>query len=157
MAISRNRNEFQNKIEALIQQKCTTIHPSVKWRFEEESIQYLENLDNEEEEPGFNDIVFPEVYPLYGQLDISSSSKIRNEAVQADLLKQLNYADELLNNIWSQGITPIQEEMLFRLHNFQASLQENLNSAIEQSISYFPVNEIHPILKQKKEDGTIHN
>ena len=41
---------------------------------------------------------------------------------------------------------PIQEEILFRLHNFQNDLQEGLVASTEQSIIFFLINEIHPLL-----------
>jgi hypothetical protein len=37
MAMKRFKTEEQNQIEAIIQQECTTIHPSVKWRFKDEA------------------------------------------------------------------------------------------------------------------------
>ena len=103
MAIKRSRIEFQNRVEAIIQQKCTTIHQSVKWRFEDESIKYMDRMDNLEDDTEFSDIVFPDVYPMYGQLDISSSTKKRNEAVQADLQNQLQIVNALLNVVWHES------------------------------------------------------
>ncbi len=37
----------------------------------------------------FKDISFDDIYPLYGQIDIVASSEARNDAIQKDLLDQL--------------------------------------------------------------------
>ena len=81
MAISRFKRESQNAREAIIQQECTTIHPSVKWRFDEEADKYMQ-AQYRNEHPTFKDIVFNDVHPLYGQLDIKGSSEKRNEAIK---------------------------------------------------------------------------
>ena len=82
-------------VEAIIQQECTTIHHSVKWRFEEEARQFMHKKLNGEQ-PVFKDIIFNNLYPLYGQMDIKGSSDRRNQAVSNDLTKQLNEVIKVL-------------------------------------------------------------
>ena len=85
MAHKRYMTEAQNRVEAIIQQECTTIHTSVKWRFEEEAEKFM-NKQLNNEQPVFKDIVFNNLYPLYGQMDIKGSSVRRNKAVSEDTL-----------------------------------------------------------------------
>ncbi|MGK7929138.1 MAG: GAF domain-containing protein [Spirulina sp.] len=61
------------------------VHPSVAWRFQQESERRSLGLPPER-------IIFKDVYPLYGISDIRGSSKIRNQAIQKDLLAQFNLA-----------------------------------------------------------------
>ncbi|MEM9538679.1 MAG: GAF domain-containing protein [Cyanobacteria bacterium P01_E01_bin.42] len=61
------------------------VHPSVAWRFQQESERRSLGLAPER-------IVFEKVYPLYSMSDIRGSSKIRNQAIQTDLLAQFNLA-----------------------------------------------------------------
>ena len=61
-AAHRFQEEHRNRVEALIQSECTTIHSSVKWRFEEAATNYLAELDAGGE-PMFKDIVFKHVFP----------------------------------------------------------------------------------------------
>ena len=63
------------------QDRFTNIHPSVRWRFEQETERRSWGLAPEP-------IVFSDVYPLYGISDIRGSSNERNRAIQADLLAQ---------------------------------------------------------------------
>ena len=96
MAHKRFMTEAQNHIEAIIQQECTTIHASVKWRFEPATAQFM-NKQLKNEQPVFKDIIFNNLYPLYGQMDIKGSSGKRNEAVSKDLIRQINGVKKVLN------------------------------------------------------------
>jgi hypothetical protein len=151
MAISRFKREGQNRREAIIQQECTTIHPSVKWRFEEEADKFMNRQANNEQ-PVFSDIVFQHVFPLYGQLDIKSSSEKRNQAVRADLTKQLNLVSNLLNTAWQKTKMPIYEALAFRVAAFRKELDSELLSSSEHRIVNFLETEIHPLLNQLKKN-----
>mgnify|MGYP007097269894 CR=1 FL=1 len=88
-AVQRSKIEEENLIDAIIQHECTTVHDSVLWRFQEEARRFI--IDQlEGREPGFREISFEQVYPLYGQTDIKESSTARNEAIQRDLMIQLS-------------------------------------------------------------------
>lgn len=147
MALSRNRNEMQNKVEAIIQQECTTIHPAVKWRFEEEAVKFIQNTDPEEKNV-FKDIVFSNVYPLFGQLDIKNSSGMRNDAMTADLTFQLVKIKNILTDEFKRSQIHIYEEMIFRVDDYIEGLKVELHSGMEQSISFFLENDVHPLFKQ---------
>lgn len=68
-----------------VQDRFTNIHPSVRWRFEQESERLSLGLPPAP-------IVFEGVYPLYGISDIRGSSDERNRAIQQDLLTQFRLA-----------------------------------------------------------------
>ena len=81
-ALSRKVDEINNAIGAIIRKKYTNIHPSVEWRFLEEANRIL---FGESVEP--KPIIFENVYPLYGQADVVSSTMQRNRAIQADMME----------------------------------------------------------------------
>ena len=123
MAAKKFKTDHQNQIEAIIQQECTTIHPSVKWRFEAEAKKFLANRSNKSNAV-FSDIIFKDVYPLYGQLDIKNSSTIRNEAVKVDLTKQIEEVKKILSEaLKSSGISAY-EELIFRIDTYQKGNQK---------------------------------
>ncbi|HZG39610.1 MAG TPA: GAF domain-containing protein [Nodosilinea sp.] len=64
-----------------VKDRFTNIHPSVRWRFEQEAERLSLGLPPAP-------IVFEGVYPLYGISDIRGSSDERNRAIQKDLLTQ---------------------------------------------------------------------
>jgi len=144
MAVVRYHEEAKNKIEAIIQQECTTIHPSVKWIFEEEAYKYMVEEYNGNE-PTFKDIVLKDVFPLYGQLDIKSSSTLRNEAVKKDLMKQMNAVHKLLEKAMATHPMPALEELSFRVKSYSEEIANGLLAGSEHKILGFLRKEIYPV------------
>ncbi|MBC6399470.1 MAG: GAF domain-containing protein [Ekhidna sp.] len=138
----RFHTEAQNLIEAIIQQECTTIHQSVKWKFEEEAKKFIEQ---QQEQPEFRDIVFDHLYPLYGQLDIKGSSERRNKAVAVDLIKQLKGVDKVLKTANEKKKMPLYEELIFRVSEFIGDLKEDLTAGSEHRILTFLKEEVYPV------------
>ncbi|WP_424961221.1 GAF domain-containing protein [Ekhidna sp.] len=145
MAKKRFQTEAQNLVEAIIQQECTTIHPSVKWRFEEEAQKFMkEQLEGQQ--PVFKDIVFDQLYPLYGQLDIKGSSERRNKAVSADLIKQLKSVSKVLKEASRKKSMPVYEELQFRLDKCIKELKGDLAAGSEHKILTFLRQDVYPVL-----------
>lgn len=153
MAAKRFKTETQNQIEAIIQQECTTIHESVKWRFETEAHKFLMNKMNNEEAV-FNDIIFKDVYPLYGQLDIKSSSSKRNEAVKADLLRQMEEVRKILVQASSETGIIAYEELIFRVDNYSRELKKGISAGSEHKMLEFFRSSIYPVFNHLKENST---
>jgi hypothetical protein len=72
VALKRGLDEMNKAVQAIIKEKCTAVHPSVEWRFEQSALAHMERLRNNqpsEMEP----IVFKDVVPFFGQSDIRGS------------------------------------------------------------------------------------
>ncbi|MEO6695197.1 MAG: GAF domain-containing protein, partial [Ignavibacteria bacterium] len=69
MAVSRSRTETNNKIQAIIKEKCTAIHPTLEWRFRKAALKLLK-IEEQGGQGEMDEIVFHNVYPLYGLSDI---------------------------------------------------------------------------------------
>lgn len=152
LATKRFITEDQNHIEAIIQQECTTVHESVKWRFEQEARKFAIDTDKGEDAV-FNDIIFRDVYPLYGQLDIKDSSKRRNEAVKKDLLKQIHGVSKILTSALELTKMPAYEELLFRLESFKDEIRNEISAGSEHKIIAFLKTEVYPVFEHlQKED-----
>ncbi len=144
LALQQNVEEYQNKLELIVQEKYTAIHPSVAWRFFEAAENLLKTqqlMDTEQVE----DIRFENLYPLYGQSDIKGSSTQRNLAIQEDLVHQLELASEVLNEAAKAQPMPIFNHLLYRLNNYSKSLQQGLNAGDEVSILEFLRLEVYPV------------
>ncbi len=87
-----------NKLSAIIQSECTAIHPSVEWKFYEEAEKFFDQSVKDSDEPKFDEIVFHDLYALYGQIDVSGSSRARNGAIASDLSAQLEQVLNLLKH-----------------------------------------------------------
>ena len=154
MAQKRFIDEAQNRIEAIIQQECTTIHHSVKWRFEQEAERFMHKQFNNEQ-PVFKDIIFNNLYPLYGQMDIKGSSVKRNKAVSSDLIKQISGVKKVLKYACQQTRMPVFEELIFRLENYRSDLKKGLSAGSEHRILRFLKSDVYPVFDHLKETDVL--
>ena len=149
MAMKRFKTEAQNLIEVIIQQECTTVHHSVKWRFEEEARNFIQ-AGYEGKHPMFKDIIFKDVIPLYGQLDIKGSSTKRNEAIKSDLLAQINQIRKVVKQAHLITGVTVYEELLFRVDSFKKEIGGELSAGNEQKIFDLIKHEINPVFEHIK-------
>lgn len=146
MGVERSKREEANLIEAIIQQECTSIHPSVHWKFEEEAKAFIRAKAKGSEVPAFKKISFENVYPLFGQIDVKGSSEARNSATQKDLALQLKMASSILDAALGQGYLPIFEQIKYQLEAFNTEIATNFKVDSEHSVSSFLRSEVKPIL-----------
>nr|WP_321221873.1 GAF domain-containing protein [uncultured Psychroserpens sp.] len=148
-AVERSKNEEENLIEAIIQQECTSIHPSVNWRFEKEARNFIKDQMNGKE-PSFNKIAFDNIYPLFGQIDIKGSSEARNSATQQDLTIQLQSIKAIIENAHKLENLPIYEQFIYQISDYLDALSSNFQVDSEQQISAFVKQDIDPLLEHLK-------
>lgn len=142
-SVVRAKENLENEMELIIQEECTSIHNSVHWKFRKEARRYLESI-NEGTPTSFKEIVFRDVHPLYGQVDIKGSSEARNEATKKDLAEQLEYVSTALKKLNSLEPLPIFDQMEFTIREFLAEITENLQVDSERKIINFLSSEIIP-------------
>jgi len=143
--VSKAFSETENQIEAIIQKEYTSIHPSVKWRFQEEAIHYL-NDKAFGKDYTLQEIVFEHVYPLYGQIDVQGSSESRNQAIKQDLIHQATELIALFTAINQEYKLPLFEQKIFDLERNLETLDKSLSNDTEQVIlDHFNL-DVHPIL-----------
>ncbi len=150
-AAERNSEEFLNILEATIQEHYTSIHPSVKWRFYEAAENYQKAIFNKEKNAKIEEIVFKDVFPLYGQIDIKGSSIARNTAIKEDLTTQLTLAIKVLNEACKTEKLPIYNELIFRVNEYLQEVTQGLKAGDEISILDFLKKEIYPVFNHVKE------
>ena len=145
-AVERSKNDEENLIEAIIQKECTSIHPSVHWRFAKEAKNFIKD-EMEGKEASFKKIAFDNIYPLYGQIDIKGSSEARNKATKEDLTLQLKAVKSVLKKASEIEVLPIYEQFIFQINTYQKGLDEHFQVDSEQQISSFFKLDIEPLLK----------
>jgi len=150
--IDRYNTDMQHQVEAIIQREYTTIHPSVYWKFKKESQNYFQN-SNPGQDYIFKEIVFKNVFPLYGQIDIQGSSEHRNETVKKDLKNQLATILEILENQKPNSNLMLLNQRKFELESLRDELNQTLKADTEQHIQRYIEEEIHPLLKNTKENA----
>lgn len=145
-SVVRAKVNLENELELIIQDECTSLHSSVHWKFRKEALRYFTSLA--EGQPSvFREVVFPDVFPLYGQTDIKASSDARNEATKLDLIEQLEYVSTVLNKMKEVESLPILEQMLFTIKEFLNEIRENLQVDTEQKIVGFLSADIIPLFE----------
>lgn len=159
VALQRYTEEFQNKLESIIQKNYTSIHPTVEWRFYEEAEKYYyeaEKSDNNT--PNLQDIIFKNVIPLYGQCDIKGSSIARNKAIKEDLVKQLNLASEIILEAKNRYKLPIYNDLNFRIDKCLNNITNGLKSSDETNLISFLQKDIYPVFNHLKSlDSNLKN
>lgn len=149
--IEKNQNAMVNHLEAIVQREYTAIHPSVYWKFKKEaknyfySNQFLQNYT-------FKEIVFKEVYPLYGQIDIKGSSENRNTAIIKDLKEQLQQLIEILEMLNFEKKIVLIEQKKFELQSFLVEIDQSFKNNFEQIVHHYIETEIHSFLKNTSSD-----
>jgi len=151
-AVERSKKEEENLIEAIIQKECTSIHPSVHWKFTKEAREYIKTQVTTKSTPTFKKIGFENVYPLYGQIDVRSSSNARNNAVQKDLSLQLSLVQKIFEKTLEEKSLPIYEQFTFQLAQYHSVLESNFKVDSEREITNFLKDDVAPFLKLIKKN-----
>lgn len=147
MAVERSRDEVDNRIEAIIREKYTAVHPSVEWKFIENAFHILEQQeDGQSPEPP--PIIFENVHPLYGQADIVGSSDTRNEAIQDDMRINLQLARQAVKKCLQYVRYPLLNQVMMKLDKNLKLLDGEFNSSDESRIIELLLFEIHPLLQE---------
>lgn len=142
--------DLNNKLKAIIQEEFTAIHPVVEWKFTKAASTMLKEERGEEEfekEP----IIFKDVYPLYGSIDIRSSSQERNRAIKNDLAEQLNIADKILGKANIYKKLPVFDQIKYEIGEQVINLKKGLLSGDEAWIIEFLKGEVEPVLMHLKD------
>jgi len=153
-AVERSKNDEENLIEAIIQKECTSIHPSVHWRFEKEAKKFIKDQLNGIE-PSFNKIGFDNIYPLYGQIDIKGSSEARNLATRQDLKIQLNAAKLILDKAYKLESLPIYEQFIFQIKEYLLGLENHFQVDSEQQITSFFKDDVNSVFQHLKDANLL--
>jgi hypothetical protein len=139
MAVQRSMEELNSRIQSVIKEKCTAIHPVVEWRFRKAVLTGIDRRDEDANDAGIElaPIVFEGVYPLYGLADIRGSSTQRSLAIQADLSMQLRLARDVVR--WAHDARPLPglHELLYRVDKYVNKIETNLNSGDEVAVIGF--------------------
>jgi hypothetical protein len=152
IAIKRSMEELNTRVQAVIKEQCTAIHPAVEWRFRQAAFNWMQSHKDglgTEMEP----IVFEEIYPLYGVSDIRGSSTHRNAAIRADLVEHLRLAQEILRLGHGVRPLPVLDHLVYRVGKKIAHLETGLAAGDELTILDFLRRDIEPLFAHMQEFG----
>jgi hypothetical protein len=136
LALQKTAESLDNQIAKVIKEKFTAVQPAVEWKFTETAYNYiLRRQDNEDAK--MEKLVFDEVYPLYGAIDIRNSSTERSHAIQLDLIQQLQMTGSIVKKAQAQTFFPLLQEIQFKIEKYIGSASDTLLSEDELQIHDF--------------------
>jgi len=153
LAVLKCRDEFHDRIEKVIREKFTALQQSVEWKFAEVAWEHLHNNDKS----AFSkNVIFENVYPLYGAVDIRNSSLERSHAIQKDLKEHLILVADILVQLQSFMQLPLLEGLEFKNDNLRHAIEDTMTAQEELSINEFLSNEVEPLFMhlQKTDNKT---
>lgn len=147
MAVERSRDEIDNRIEAIIREQYTAVHPSIEWKFIENAYELLEEREQDPEKAAARSIAFNDVHPLYAQADIVDSSVNRNQAIQEDLTDNLQRLHAILTEALLISDYPLLDQYCMMAERNIKDINETFNSNDESRIVEWLQVDIHPMLE----------
>ncbi len=147
VAVKRNAEDLETRIQAVIKEKFTAIHPTMEWRFNDAARRLLARQEEGNRNAEMEPIVFEEVYPLHGSCDIRGSSTARNEAVQGDLIEHLTLANRVLKKASDVQQLPILDELKFYVTKHLRRLRQGIISGDEVNIYDSLRTEVEPLFE----------
>ena len=150
LAVNKSWATLDAKIDKIIKEQFTAIQPSVEWKFVEGALSYLLKSE-QDEEARIEPILFDNVYPLYGAIDIRNSSTERNKAIQKDMLEQLDMAAEIINKTGKIDDYPLLKEVNYKIKKYRHSVSNIILSEDEIAINQFFRKEVVELFNQLKQ------
>ena len=136
LGLEKSLEQLNNEVDQVIKKKFTAVQPSVEWKFTEVALDYIVN-QREKEHKKISRICFNDVWPLYAAIDIRNSSTERSQAIQQDVLEQLNIAKSVVSKAISLLSFPLLDELSFKIDKFIIAASDVLQSEEEMSINEF--------------------
>ncbi|MCO6479526.1 MAG: hypothetical protein J5I94_23025, partial [Phaeodactylibacter sp.] len=149
-SFNRITRELKDTLQLAIQQRYTSIHQSVFWKFRRAAQHLLIHGEDADDS-----IVFKNVYPLYGQADIVGSSSLRSEAIRADLQDNLAMLEQVLEQCLLQSRFNLLDHYLLKVQKLKARISEEFYSSDENVVTDLLLYDVHPFLRylSAQDDG----
>jgi hypothetical protein len=145
-AMQQYRQQVQSRITGLVKEHFTAVQSSVEWKFNNAAIRFLLQ-QHHGQSAKMASVVFDEVFPLYGVIDIKNSSGERNKAIQKDMLQQLLWVRNILEKIQQELYYPLIQEVLSRINRYMTTISDFLFAADEQDVQTFLKTEVAELLQ----------
>ena len=142
--------EFKKRIDDIIINRFTTIQPSVQWKFNHVAAQYIQELENNSPEAHIKAVVFEEVYPLYGAVDVKDSTIIRNASILKDFSFKIKQLAMLIDELSLDGKHKLIMTFSTRVDQITESLDHiSFDESMVKIIDFFR-KDVQPFLKEAR-------
>lgn len=127
---------FNHSIENIIKEKFTSIQPAVQWKFNEAAWHYLRDHHDDEGADAVENIIFKNLHPLYGAVDIRNSTILRNQAMERDYTVQLRSLINALSSL-NYHDKPQLDHIMTTANSWRQIIQDTLTTQLEVRLNEF--------------------
>ncbi len=146
LGCEKSLEELNNEVDRIIKKKFTAVQPAVEWKFTEVALNYIVK-QHEKEHASIERIAFPDIYPLYGSIDIRNSSTERSHSIQLDIIEQLGLALKVVKKAQEEMPFPLLQEIEFKIEKYIIAASDVLQSEEELSINDFMQGQVISVFK----------
>ncbi len=146
LGCEKSLEELNNEVDRIIKKKFTAVQPAVEWKFTEVALNYIVK-QHEKEHASIERITFPDIYPLYGSIDIRNSSTERSHSIQLDIIEQLGLALKVVKKAQEEMPFPLLQEIEFKIEKYITAASDVLQSEEELSINDFMQGQVISVFK----------
>lgn len=142
--------EFKKRIDEIIINRFTTIQPAVQWKFNHIAAQYIQELENDEQNAHIKPVIFEEVYPLYGAIDVKDSTIIRNTSILKDFSFKVKQLALLIDELSLDGTHQVIIAFSKRVDQITESLDHiSFDESMVKIIEFFR-KDVQPFLDEAR-------
>jgi hypothetical protein len=143
-------DEFNAELKDVIQDKFTSLQPSVQWKFNEVAWKYMQERHTGVAAPMVETVRFDNLYPLYGAIDVRNSTSQRNKAVHDDLSNQLSLLKKTLEEVQKVAGQSSAGPLIFECKRWAQEINHYFATKDEVALNRFLDTEVNPFLRQMK-------
>ena len=152
MSIKKALDDLEHRVQGVIKEKCTAIHPTVEWRFRKAALKHFEDI-RAGRPSQMEQIVFKDIFPLYGVSDIRGSTTERNRAIQDDLAMHLELALNVVQSANEAKPLFFLNELIRRIEQRRDRIKNGLVTGDEHSILKFLREDVESLFPHLREFG----
>jgi hypothetical protein len=146
LALEKTVEILETQVDKVIKEKFTAVQPAVEWKFTDIALNYIV-AKQQDENVKIERIVFEDVYPLYGAIDVRNSSTERAHSIQLDIIEQLQMARAIVKKAQATVFFPLLQEIEFKIDKYIASASDTLLSEEEILIHDFLQDKVTSLFK----------
>lgn len=145
-------DQFASRIEKVIKNKFTSLQPSVQWKFNEVAWNYLKKGTRNKKNQEIETVVFDDVYPLFGAVDIRNSTIERNSALQEDLKALLTIIMETLAVLKGHIHLTLTDKLIYKCEEWLEKVSGFITTNDELMLDTFLHDEVNPFLNHFRQN-----
>ena len=136
--------EFNAKMDAVLMDKFTALQPSVQWKFNEAVWHFIQQNKKNKKHTQIETVMFKNMYPLFGAVDIRNSTTERNQALKEDMHVHLLNIIKTLKGIRKFVHLDLIDKLIFNCNDWIVRISNAASSNEEMLLNEFLAADVYP-------------